>query len=86
MKQNNGLFKLDRLILMVVTVLAISIIACGSEQVGESPDPAATAPLEQATSEPTATNLQTAEPTKPPAAGGQDTIAPRNTLITSAAA
>tara|TARA_B100001245_G_C22764203_1_gene369666 strand:+ start:126 stop:833 length:708 start_codon:yes stop_codon:yes gene_type:complete len=66
MKQNNVLFKLDRLILMVVAVLAISIIACGSEQVAESPDPVATATLEQATSEPTATNSPTAEPTKPP--------------------
>ena len=66
MKQNKLLFKLDRLILMVVAVLAISIIACGSEQVAESPDPVATATLEQATSEPTATNSPTAEPTKPP--------------------
>ena len=66
MKQNNVLFKLDRLILMVVAVLAISIIACGSEQVSESPDPVATATVEQATSEPTATNSPTAEPTKPP--------------------
>ena len=77
MKQNNVLFKLDRLILMVVAVLAISIIACGSEQVGESPVPAATATLEQATSEPTATNLPTAEPTKPPAS----TESPTATII-----
>ena len=77
MKQNNVLFKLDRLILMVVAVLAISIIACGSEQVGESPVPAATAPLEQATSEPTATNVPTAEPTKPPAS----TESPTTTII-----
>ena len=77
MKQNNGLFKLDRLILMVVAVLAISIIACGSEQVGESPDPVATVTLDQATSEPTATNLPTAEPTKPPAS----TESPTATII-----
>jgi len=66
MKQNNVLFKLDRLILMVVAVLAISIIACGGEQVAESPDPVATVTLEQATSEPTATNLPAAEPPKSP--------------------
>ena len=67
MKHINVLFKLDRLILMVAAVLAISIIACGSEQIAESPDRVATATLEQATSEPTATNVQTAEPAKPPA-------------------
>ena len=78
MKQNNVLFKLDRLILLVVAVLAISIVACGSEQVAESPDPVATATLEQATSEPTATNLPTAESTKPPAA----TESPTATIIT----
>jgi len=77
MKENNVLFKLDRLILIVVAILAISLVACGSEQVGESPDPAATAPLEQATSEPTATNLPTAEPTKPPAS----TESPTATII-----
>ena len=77
MKQNNVLFKLDRLILLVVAVLAISIVACGSEQVAESPDPVATATLELATSGPTGTNLPTAESTKPPVA----TESPTATII-----
>jgi len=65
MKENNVLFKLDRLILIVVAVLAIALVACGSEQVVESPEPVSTETLEQATSEPTDIKLPTAEPTKP---------------------
>jgi len=71
MTKNNMLFKLDRLILMMVAILAICLVACGSEEVVGSPEPVVSTTLEQATSEPTseptATNVPTAEPAKPPA-------------------
>ena len=67
MTKNNVLFKLNRLMPIGVAILAIYLVSCGNEPVVERPQPVASATMEQATSEPTATNLPAAEPTNPPA-------------------
>ena len=74
MTKNNVLFKFNRLMPIVVVFLAIYLISCGTEPVVEKPEPIASAAIKQVTSEPTATNLPTAEPTNP--AASPETVMP----------